>query len=121
MTKRILIVDDEEDITELITDLIQAEVEVDIDTAVNGVDALALAKNSKYDLIITDHKMPLMTGKNLINEIKLQKTINNTTPIILNSAFLSEIEEDENLEGVEIVDKSIDIKKLIESVTNFLS
>lgn len=41
-----------------------------IDCAQNGVDALALYERRRYDIIITDLKMPLVGGVALAKEIK---------------------------------------------------
>ena len=56
----------------------------DIDTAINGIEALELYKNSKYDLVITDINMPIMDGATLIKEIH---NINLQQDVIIISAY----------------------------------
>lgn len=38
--------------------------------AVDGVDALELAKNQQFDLVLTDQNMPRMDGLTLIQELR---------------------------------------------------
>jgi PAS domain S-box-containing protein len=59
--RRILVVDDEEIIVELYLQLLQA-LGHSADTASTGVEALKKIETRDYDLIITDIKMPRMTG-----------------------------------------------------------
>ncbi|NLT20884.1 MAG: response regulator transcription factor [Syntrophomonadaceae bacterium] len=66
---RILIVDDEELIRDLIKEYISLEDFV-VDEAVDGVQALQLFKQYNYDLIILDVMMPGMDGWSVCREIR---------------------------------------------------
>jgi two-component system chemotaxis response regulator CheY len=72
-TFKILIVDDEEDIrnqfTEILTELSNHE-DWEISQAVDGVDALAKAEATKFDLILLDIVMPNKDGIQTLSEIK---------------------------------------------------
>lgn len=57
---RILILDDEKQITETLYRILWRDYEVV--TEINGVDAIEKVKNNKFAVIITDQKMPDMTG-----------------------------------------------------------
>ena len=59
--KRILVVDDEEMIVELYLQLLQA-LGHSIDTASTGLEALRKIEEHDFDLVITDIKMPRMSG-----------------------------------------------------------
>ena len=61
--KKILIVDDEKMVSDLIKALLNRE--GDIDIAENGQDALELIDKQFYKLIISDIEMPVMDGFNL--------------------------------------------------------
>ena len=65
----ILIVDDEKNYLVVLEALLRAE-GYEIITADNAVDALRLVKESDLDLIITDMKMPGMSGMELLEECK---------------------------------------------------
>lgn len=67
--KRILIVEDDDDIVDLLA-LIVGEEDNRIDIATNGSDALAKIEREKsYDLIISDFHMPHMDGVELHQQI----------------------------------------------------
>jgi two-component system NtrC family sensor kinase len=67
--KRILVVDDERYILEFFVEVFQA-LPLQVDTASNGRAAMQKMQDGDYDLIITDFKMPQMSGKDLFNWIK---------------------------------------------------
>lgn len=70
MTKRILLVDDEVEITEINKRyLTQAGYEVNV--AHDGQEALELFQKYSIDLIITDIMMPNMDGYDLIGEVNI--------------------------------------------------
>ena len=61
---RILVVDDEEDIGNLLKDVL---FEHDVEVSLNGVDALQRIQRQPYELILCDLMMPQMTGMELYN------------------------------------------------------
>lgn len=72
MTKRLLIADDEEEIRDLLEfDLSQCGYE--IVTASDGAEALKLALNKHFDLVMLDVMMPKMNGFDVCKSIKAQK------------------------------------------------
>lgn len=77
--KRILIVDDDA----LLRDLIALQFpagEYKVDTAANGYEALTLAEDTGYDLIISDICMPGMDGLTFVKNLR---QLGNQTPIIV--------------------------------------
>ncbi len=66
---RVLVVDDEENILDLFETVFSGE-GYEVYQAVNGVDALALIEKIEFDLIVTDHQMPEMTGIEFFREAK---------------------------------------------------
>ncbi|MDZ7372592.1 MAG: response regulator [candidate division KSB1 bacterium] len=67
--KRILVVDDEEDILELLSELLRRW-GFDPHTARNGVEALEKFRRQGSDLVVTDLKMPEMDGLELLRKIR---------------------------------------------------
>lgn len=61
LTKRLLIIDDEPNMRHMLQTLLQ-KYGYDIDTAENGAVALKLIKESCYDFVLCDMKMPKMDG-----------------------------------------------------------
>jgi len=67
--KRILVVDDEKYILDFFVEAFQA-VPMYVDTVNNGQAALQKMENFQYDIVITDFRMPQMSGKELFNWIR---------------------------------------------------
>jgi len=67
--KKILIVDDEVQILKAMSRLFM-EKDYEIYTAENGMSALTLLANTEIDLIISDMRMPLMNGNELLSTVK---------------------------------------------------
>lgn len=66
---RILVVDDDNDRRQLSVDvLVHAKFEVD--AAHDGLDGWELLRAKHFDLVITDNKMPRMTGVELIEKLR---------------------------------------------------
>jgi DNA-binding NtrC family response regulator len=66
---RVLVVDDDKSVREMISSLIR-EMGEEVEIAVNGADAWKKIKQTPFDLVITDLKMPKMDGINLLKKIK---------------------------------------------------
>jgi DNA-binding response OmpR family regulator len=56
-----------------------------VDAARSGVEALAMASEGGYDVMITDMVMPGMTGSELIGKVKETKEGKNLTCIVLSN------------------------------------
>ena len=69
-------------------------------TAGNGVDALEQYTKEKFDLVVTDYKMPKMDGLELI--VKLRK-ISPELPIVLISGFVDSLGLSEESTGADVV------------------
>ena len=67
--KRILVVDDEKYILDFFVEVFQT-LPMQVDTADNGRTAMHKMKDIDYDLILTDFRMPQMSGKELFNWVK---------------------------------------------------
>lgn len=66
----VLIVDDEQDILDALRDTLEAYLDhTDVLTALSGPEALVILRDHPVDLLITDYKMPGMTGIELLREV----------------------------------------------------
>ena len=111
---RILAVDDEEAIAESIAYFLEAPHRT-IAVAKDGKEALALAAREKFDLIITDHRMPRAGGLELVRQLRQRKYVGK---IVLISAYLSpgNIGAYEEMDVDQIVGKPFDSKELREVI-----
>ncbi len=81
--KKILVVDDEPDARELFLDMLSVEPHYEVSTAVDGVDALAKAEATKFDLILLDIVMPNKDGVQTLTEIVEDKDKYGTPKVIM--------------------------------------
>ena len=86
LRKRVLVVDDEESIRDLLSKTL-ALAEYDVETAADASTALDRMRQSPYDLLVADLKMPGMDGLTLI---KQARHIRADLPIIIITGFSSE-------------------------------
>ncbi len=84
--KRVLVVDDEESIRDLLSKTL-ALAEYDVETASDASAALDRMRQQTYDLLVADLKMPGMDGLTLI---KQARTMRADLPIIIITGFSSE-------------------------------
>ncbi|HEU4402240.1 MAG TPA: response regulator, partial [Candidatus Polarisedimenticolia bacterium] len=68
----ILVVDDEVAIRELVHDILSARGH-SVDAVETGAQALEALKSRKYDLLVSDLKMPEMSGQDLYARIKIEQ------------------------------------------------
>jgi DNA-binding response OmpR family regulator len=94
MAKKILIVDDNADIRNMLKDYLSAE-GFEVSAAVNGQKALFLARDEKPDLIILDMMMPEMGGQEFLSIY----TKESDTPVLILTA---KIEETDKILGLEL-------------------
>lgn len=81
---RILIVDDDQNIRETLSILLSLDGAI-ISEASDGNIAYDMIQNYDYNIIISDIRMPVCSGVELLNKVKKAK--NKIPPILLMSAF----------------------------------
>lgn len=79
--RKILVVDDDEELVELITDVLESDGRFEVRVANNGFDAGMMVKDYRPDLIVLDVMLPDINGKEVCQRVR----------------------SDPNLEGVRIV------------------
>ncbi len=119
--KKILIVDDEEDMVWSLQKNLGNEMEeLDIFTARSAEEALELVHAVSFDLIITDIKMPGMSGIELLVQVK---NISPQTGVVVMTAYPTpEYRKDALCKGCfQFIEKPFDIRDLREIVRNSLA
>ncbi len=81
--KKILVVDDEENIRELYREELE-EMGYQVVTVSDGIQALAKMDSAKFDLVTLDMRMPDMDG---IETLRKMKEKDSTLPIIICTAY----------------------------------
>lgn len=70
LESRILVVDDEEAIRELMVDILSEDTDYGVHTAGSGEEALEICAEVNFDLVFTDLRMPGMSGSQLLGALK---------------------------------------------------
>lgn len=116
---KILVVDDEAGARELFQSILTDE-GYEVALAVNGEEALALFRNGAFDLVVTDIKMPVMDGLQLLQEIR---NTGSKIDVIMVTAY-GEVEsylKAMSLGAAEYINKPIRIKELKRIVNKVLA
>ena len=85
MAPVVLIVDDEQPLTDVIRLLVE-DLGHRAVTASNGVEALELVRRDKPDLVISDIMMPLMPGDELCRRLKQEPDLRDLKVILMSAA-----------------------------------
>ena len=83
MSHKVLVVDDEPKLCDLLSSALSQN-EIEVFTANNGLQALALLEQEAIDLVISDWRMPGMDGPQLLAEIKIRFP---QLPVIVMTAY----------------------------------
>lgn len=95
----ILLVDDNKDGLVVRRSLLQ-ELGYHVEISANAEEALTLLTSSRFDLIVTDHKMPRMDGTELIERIR---KVDPNARVILLSGFVEPLGLNEENTGADTV------------------
>jgi excisionase family DNA binding protein len=119
--KRLLIVDDDAEIVELMTDVLGRDGRFEIKTASTGYDAGIMTQKFNPDLILLDYMLPDVNGNIVCKTIKENPEFSNTRIIII-SGVINQIEIDDLLKsGAEaFVKKPFSITELTEKIAAIL-
>ena len=80
--KNILYVDDTK-INLTVVEKLLADTGMNITTNSSAMEGLNLAIDNQYDIIMVDHKMPEMSGPDLLTAIRSKSEVNKNTPVIV--------------------------------------
>lgn len=114
MKYKVLVVDDEKDIVDLLKYNLEKENEFEVTTAYNGKEALDAVQNEKPDIILLDIMMPELNGFEVCKRLKSDPS-NAKIPVIFLTAKENEIDEIVGLEigADDYIQKPISPRKVI--------
>jgi two-component system, OmpR family, alkaline phosphatase synthesis response regulator PhoP len=114
MNFKILVVDDEKDIVDLLKYNLEREKEFEVITALNGKEAIEQATENKPDLMLLDIMMPEINGFEVCKKLK-NSPITSNIPVIFLTAKENEIDEIIGLElgADDYIQKPISPRKVI--------
>ena len=113
---KILIIDDERAIRRALREILEFE-DFQVDEAENGTEGLEKAKNTLYDIIFCDIKMPQMDGMEVLDALMAQKI---DTPVIMISGHGNiETAVDAIKKGAfDFIEKPLDLNRILVTIRN---
>jgi excisionase family DNA binding protein len=73
--RKVLLVDDDQDLVELMVDVFERDGRFDVKTANNGFDAGMLTKELRPDLVVLDVMLPDINGKEVCQRIRADESL----------------------------------------------
>lgn len=95
----------------------------EVSVAKNGREALQLAGSQKFDFIITDHQMPMMSGIEFCDELRKHDWYSET-PIIMLTAKALELKSEyvlREIKAIAMVSKPFSPSALVQTVDQHFS
>ncbi|SCY02864.1 response regulator [Alkaliphilus peptidifermentans] len=119
MNKKILIVDDEKNIRLTLKQCLQND-DYELDTAVNGEEAVPKILNNEYDLVLLDIKMPGLNGMEVLNKLREKS---NKVNVIMMTAYgtIENAVEAMKMGAIDFVSKPFTPEEIREMVTRVLN
>lgn len=117
--QRILVVDDEKNVTLMLRETLQQLPDCEIMMAANGEQALRLFKKQPFDMLITDYNMPGMDGLSLAAQI--HNAYPKTSVIVL-TGYANDVlrERAAGLSVKKVLDKPVKLKEIRQVVSDTL-
>ncbi|MGM0525845.1 MAG: response regulator [Pseudomonadota bacterium] len=91
MSVSLLVVEDKDKTLQQVLNLLKP-LQFKVTTATDGLDGLSKAKNSYFDMVLVDHKMPVMDGVSLVKNLRELADYKEQPIFFMTTQELTEIE-----------------------------
>jgi CheY-like chemotaxis protein len=118
MSKRILILDDNQDILDIVHETLSYE-KFDVRSTSDGTTVMPMIEELIPDLIILDYRVAGVNGGELCKEIKCHPRFKDI-PVILFSAYINHEDELFSYGCDAVINKPFDLSELVEKVNNLI-
>ncbi len=119
--KKLLIVDDEQDLVELMSDAFARDGRFEIRTANNGFDSGMQVKEFRPDMVVLDVMLPDINGKEVCQRVRSDKTLDSVKIICISGMIEAEKVGDLRLAGADdFMQKPFTVDRLVERVCDLL-
>ncbi len=119
--KKLLIVDDEQDLVELMADAFARDGRFEIRTANNGFDAGMQVKEFRPDLVVLDVMLPDINGREVCQRVRSDSTLDSVKIICISGMIEQDKVSDLRAAGADdFMQKPFTIDRLIERVCDLL-
>jgi two-component system OmpR family response regulator len=117
---RLLVVDDNHEITEAITFYCGTEKDIDCQVVNDGREGLERIRNDKFDLILLDVAMPEFSGSDVIEALKQDELIESKNIVIFTASSNQRLFDEMKNSGVkEVFKKPCSIDDLAEVIEKY--
>ena len=121
-TKRILVIDDEDGVREIIQFSLEAAAGWEVLTAASGSEGLAIAETEQPDAILLDVMMPELDGPTTFRHLQANAATSQIPTILLTAkAKISEKQQLINLGVTGVITKPFKATDLVEQIQEILS
>ena len=119
--RKILIVDDDEDLVELISDVFIRDSRFEVRTTNNGFDAGMLVKELRPDIVVLDVMLPDINGREVCQRVRSDKTLDDVRIICISGMVEQDKVADLKAAGAnDFMQKPFSVEKLVERVCELL-
>ena len=119
--RKILVVDDDVELVELITDVLDRDGRFEVRSVNNGFDAGMMVKDYKPDLIVLDVMLPDINGKEVCQRVRSDKAMDSVQIICISGMV-----EEDKVDGLrqaganDFMRKPFEVDRLIERICQLL-
>ena len=119
--RKALVVDDDTELVELITDVLEADGRFEIRVANNGFDAGMMVKEYKPDVLILDVMLPDINGKDVCERVRSDSTLDDVQIICISGMVEADKIDDLKKAGAnDFLQKPFEVETLLEHVCKLL-
>jgi DNA-binding response OmpR family regulator len=119
--RRVLVVDDDEELTELIVDQLEKDGRFEVRSVNNGFDAGMMVKDYRPDLIVLDVMLPDINGKEVCQRVRSDSSMDDVRIICISGMVEQDKVEELKLAGAnEFLQKPFEVDALIDRICNLL-
>jgi excisionase family DNA binding protein len=119
--RKVLIVDDDQELVELMADVLERDGRFEIKTVNNGFDAGMMVKEYHPDLIVLDVMLPDINGREVCQRVRSEKSMDDIRIICISGMVEDDkIEELKDAGANDFLNKPFEVEKLLERICTLL-
>ena len=120
--RKLLVVDDDQELVDLISDVLQRDGRFEVRTVNNGFEAGMMVKEYRPDLIVLDVMLPDINGKEVCQRVRRDKTMEDVKIICISGMVEQDrISELREAGADDFMQKPFEIDKLVERICGHLN
>lgn len=119
--RKILIVDDDLELTELLVDVLNRDGRFEVKSVNNGFDAGMMVKDYEPDLIVLDVMLPDINGKEVCQRVRAEKSMDDVKIICISGMVEEDKVDDLRAAGAnDFMQKPFEVEKLVDRICQLL-